>query len=121
MTVGRDWMAQVRAVVEDIKQAQEPPKTPENEAWRAFQHHNAQHGLPPLEQTPRARMKRSIDRISGRFTWGPEVVQHFLDKRCASYVNDLSDPQLEDLHDQLLAYEDAAMHGWSSPDDPVAN
>ena len=121
MSVSRDWMAQVRAVVEDIKQAHQPPPTAENEAWRAFQFYNAQHGLPPLEQTPRARMRRTVDRIAGRFAWGPETVQHFLDKRGACAVYELSDPQLEDLHGQMLAYEDSAMHGCSSPDEPAAS
>lgn len=121
MAVSREWMGQVKAVVEEIKQAHEPPKTPEYEAWRAFQHHNAQHGLPPLEQTPRARQRRTVDRIAGWYSWGPETVQHFLDKRGVSHVYELSDPQLEDLHDQMLAFEDSAANGWSSPIEPAAN
>jgi hypothetical protein len=121
MAVSRDWMAQVRAVVDDIKQAHEPPPTPENEAWRAFHYHNAQNFIPPMEQTPRARMVRAVNRIAGRFSWGPETVAHYLDTRGATYITDLSLPQLEDLHDRMLAYEDSAMHGFSSPDEPPAN
>ena len=121
MAVSRDWMAQVRAVVEDIKQAHELPKSPENEAWRAFQYHNANQHYPLLEQTPRALMRRTIDRIAGRFAWGPETVQHFLDKRGKGAVYELSDPQLEDQHSQMLAYEDSAMTGCSSPDEPPAS
>lgn len=121
MSVNREWMGQVRAVVEEISRGHEPPKTPENEAWRAFQYHNAQCFIPPMEQTPRARMRRTVDRIASRFPWGPDTVAHFLDTRGATYVNDLSDPQLEDLCDRMLAYEDSAVNGWSSPDDPVAS
>lgn len=121
MAVNRDWMAQVRAVVEEISQAPAPPPTRENEAWRAFQYFQAQQYVPPLEQTPRARQERAVNRIAGRFHWGPEAVAHFLDTRGASYVADLSDPQLDDLHERMLAYEDATMTGCSSPDEPPAS
>ncbi len=120
MAVNREWMAQVRAVVEDIKQAHEPPPTPENEAWRAFHYHQAHNFVPPMEQTPRARMTRSINRVAARFAWGPDAVAHFLDTRGACYLSDLSEPQLEDLRDRMDAYEEAAANGWSAFDEPPA-
>ena len=96
-----------------------PAASPESEAWRSFQHFQS-HQPPPLEQTPRARMTRSINHIAAAFSWGPQAITLFLDARGAGYIADLSDPQLEDLHERMLAYEDAAMNGYGPPDGPVA-
>lgn len=96
-----------------------PAATGESEAWRAFQFNQAQL-LPALEQTPRARKQRAINRISGRYQWGPETVAHFLDMKGVPYLADLSDPQLDDLFERMCAYEDSAINGWSSPDEPAA-
>lgn len=65
-------------------------------------------------------MIRAINHIATRFQWGPQAVTMFLDTRGAAYVADLTDPQLEDLHERMLAYEDAAMNGYGPPDAPAA-
>lgn len=119
-------MKQQRKAISDLRTLMtemqpRPAQSQESEAWRAFQFHNAQVIVPPLEQTARARQQRAINRIAGRYSWGPETVAHFLDTRGATYLGDLTDPQLEDLHDRMMAYEDSAMHGCSSPDEPPAN
>ena len=113
----RQAVSNIRALLSEM--GDRPAASGESEAWRAFQHHQAQL-VPPLEQSPRARRQRAVNRIAGRFTWGPEVVSHFLDTRGATYLADLTDPQLDDLFDRMCAYEDAAMHGCSSPDEPAA-
>ncbi len=120
MVVNRDWMTQVRAVVDDITQRHEPPKPAENEAWRAFHYHQARSYVPALDPSPRARMERAVNWVAARFAWGPETVAHFLDTRGVAYLSDLSMPQLEDLLERMQAYEDAAAHGHSTLDDPAA-
>lgn len=114
----RKTVSDLRSLMKEMQPA--TAQSPESEAWRAFQYHSVQTVVPPLEQTPRARMQRAINHIARRFSWGPETVAHFLDTRGATYLADLTDPQLEDLHDRMLAYEDSAMHGFSSPDEPPA-
>lgn len=96
-----------------------PPASPESEAWRTFQVFQS-HQAPPLEQTARARMIRAVNRIAAQFSWGPQAITIFLDTRGAGYIADLSEPQLEDLHERMLAYEDASMNGYGPPDSPVA-
>lgn len=99
--------------------AARPAASPESEAWRTFQHVQT-HQAPPLDQTPRARMIRSINHIAANFPWGPQAITMFLDTRGAGYLADLSEPQLQDLYERMLAYEDAAMNGYGPPDAPVA-
>lgn len=96
-----------------------PPASPESEAWQQHQHFLA--NLPvPLDQSPRGRMTRAINRIAVAWPWGKDAVTMFLDTRGAAFVADLTEPQLEDLHDRMLAYEDAAMNGYGPPDAPAA-
>ena len=96
-----------------------PAASPESEAWRTFQHFQSFQPL-PLDQTPRARKIRAINHIATRFQWGPQAVTMFLDTRGAAFVADLTEPQLDDLHERMAAYEDAAMNGYGPPDAPPA-
>lgn len=96
-----------------------PPASPESEAWRSFQHAQT-YQAPPLDQSERARAIRAINRIAVQFSWGQQAVTMFLDTRGAGYIADLSEPQLQDLHERMLAYEDATMNGYGPPDSPVA-
>lgn len=65
-------------------------------------------------------MNRTINRIAAMFTWGNQVITMFLETRGAGHLADLSEPQLEDLCDRMLNYEDSAMNGYGPPDGPVA-
>lgn len=60
-------------------------------------------------------MIRAINRIAMRYPWGKQVVEHFLDLKGGGYLADLADPQLEDLHERMLGYEDAAEMGCDFP------
>ena len=70
---------------------------------------------PVLDQSPRARRMRAITRIADRHSWHCAIT-HFLDTRGASYMSDLTDPQLEDLLDRMEGYVDAAETGSSLSD-----
>jgi hypothetical protein len=69
----------------------------------------------PLDTSPRARRMRAITRIADRYGWH-SAITHFLDTRGAAYMSDLSDPQLEDLHERMEGYVDAAETGASLVD-----
>lgn len=64
--------------------------------------------------------RRAVLRIAQCYPWGMGAVRHFLDTRGVAYLSDLSEPQLDDLHERMLAYKDAADNGFSSPDEPAA-
>ena len=69
---------------------------------------------PGLDTSPRAVQTRAILRIAQSYGW-QGAVAHFMDTRGVAYLSDLTDPQLEDLHDRMLGYVDGAMTGC----DPV--
>lgn len=114
MSVSREWASQVRAVVADIREARDTGPTAESEAWRAYDW-NAHMLAAPLEQSERARQIRAINRIALTYSW-QSAVAHFLDTRGAGYLSELSDPQVEDLHDRMLGYLDGAMTACDSED-----
>lgn len=45
------------------------PATPERRALAAFQRYQYNGGLPPIEQSPRARAEREIQRIAMTYGW----------------------------------------------------
>lgn len=69
----------------------------------------------PVDVSPRARAMRAILRIAETYRWHAAVT-HFLDMKGVPYLSDLTDPQLDDLHDRMKGYVDAAEHGFSLPD-----
>lgn len=77
------------------------------------------HGLPVLDQSPRARAIRRIAEIAGSRGWHMAVT-HVLDHYRAAYVSDLSDGALWALRDQMEAFEDCVQHGHSTLDAPPA-
>ena len=99
--------------------AARPAASPESEAWRAFHHHQSFQPI-PLDTSPRGIAIRAINRISAAFSWGPQAITMFLDTKRVGNLADLTDPQLDDLHERMLAYEDSAMNGYGPPDGPVA-
>ena len=74
----------------------------------------------PLDQSPRAKNLRSVQRIADTYGWHSAIV-HFLDMKGATYMSDLTNPQLEDLLDRMHGYVDAAEIGASLPDCLPAN
>lgn len=84
-------------------------------AWRAYEGAAEQLQAPVLDQAPRSVMTRAILRIAQTYGW-QSAIAHFLDTRGVPYLSELSDPQLEDLHDRMLGYLDAAMTGCDTAD-----
>lgn len=109
-----DWAERVRQVMADAR-PRDTVETSVMRAWHAHAHMAEQLAPPILEQSPRARMTREILRIAQTYQW-QSAVAHFMDTRGAAYLSDLSDPQLEDLHDRMLGYVDAAQTGCDSID-----
>ncbi|RLK56263.1 hypothetical protein BCL79_0647 [Stenotrophomonas rhizophila] len=69
----------------------------------------------PLDISSRAKKTRSIQRIADAYNWHSAIV-HFLDMKDASYISDLSEPQLDDLLERMTGYVDAAEMGCSLAD-----
>lgn len=115
MAVSREWVGQVRAAVADLQRGRDLSPSLESEAWRAFDANTQLLAPPGLEQTPRARQIRAINRIAMTHGWQCAIA-HFLDTRGAAYMSELTDPQLDDLHDRMHGYVEAAMSGCD-PDD----
>lgn len=68
--------------------------------------------FPPVDVSPRAKRMRAIMRIADSYGWHSAIV-HFLETKGASYLSDLTDPQLADLLDRMEGYVDAAETGCS--------
>ena len=114
MTVNLDWASRVRAVMADAR----PRETIESsamKAWNAYDHAAEKLDPPLLDPSPRARQIRAILRIAQTYNW-QSAIAHFMDSRGVAYLSDLTDPQLDDLHDRMLGYVDAAMTGCDNQD-----
>lgn len=118
MSVSREWIGQVREVMGEIGATRQAPRPPglETEAWRAYQWHEAHAAHPPLEQTPRARGIRQINRIALRYGWGQEVARH-LDMAGAGALSDLQDYEVEELRAHMEQLVDRAMTACDLDDD----
>lgn len=114
-----DWAERVRQVMAGAR-PRETVETSVMRAWDAYSNAAEQLAPPMLDQSPRARMTREILRIAQTYQW-QSAIAHFMDTRGAAYLSDLSDPQLEDLHDRMLGYVDAAQTGCDSIDTLPAN
>ena len=113
MTVSREWMGQVRRVLEDIEDAAAKKRAaaqeaPESQARRAFELYEFNAGMVPLEQTPRARAEREILRIAWTYGWQP-AVSRYLDAQAAPSLSALTDDQVEQLLERMQRYLDCAM------------
>jgi hypothetical protein len=80
--------------------ATEPPSLPN---WTTFQ---------PIDVSDRAKKMHSIMAIANAHGW-QIAVTHFLMTKGVPYLSDLTEPQLDDLHDRMLGYVDAAETGCS--------
>lgn len=65
-----------------------------------------------LDLSPRAKKSRAIQRIADTYGWH-SAITHFLDMKDVAYVSDLTLPQLDDLHERMTGYVDAAEMGCS--------
>lgn len=119
MTVSRQWVAQVKAVVADIREARRPAATAENEAWRGFQHYAANTAQLVVEQTPRARAEREITRIATWYGLQGEVVRH-LDAAGVVSLGGLQECAADQLLDRMRLLEDNIQNGGDAPDAPAA-
>lgn len=84
-------------------------------AFDAFAGSAEQLSPPMVDVSPRAVMTRAILRIAQTYNW-QSAIGHFLDTRGVGHLSDLTMPQLEDLHDRMLGYLDAAMTGCDNQD-----
>ena len=85
-------------------------------AWNAYEGAAELLSVPALDTSERGVRTRAILRIAQNYGW-QSAIAHFLDTKGVGYLADLTDPQLDDLHDRMLGYLDAAMSGCSSPDE----
>lgn len=95
------------------------PATPERRALAAFQHYQYNGGLPPIEQSPRARAEREIQRIALTYGWQGAVVRA-LDDAGATELAGLDDQLLDGLARQMREYVDRAMTACDFDEAPPA-
>lgn len=119
MTVNRNWVRQVEDVLAEIAPRREQPDTAEILAQRAFQLHEFNTALAPIEQSPRARAIREITRIATWYGWGGEVARA-LDAEHAVALSALSPASLEQLLSRMRQLEECVQNGGDAPDAPPA-
>lgn len=104
------------AVPRNSKQSEQEAET--NRQFRLYEF-NA--GLPPLviEQTPRARSERDIERIAAWYGWNNEILRA-LDAARAESLQALSDSEVEELRDRMRRLEECVREGLDCPDAPPA-
>lgn len=88
--------------------AAEPVALPD---WTSFQ---------AIDVSPRARKMHEVMVIANTHGW-QIAITHFLMTRGVPYLSDLTEPQLDDLHDRMRGYVDAAEMGASLADCLPAN
>jgi hypothetical protein len=112
----RDKVARLRQLMSEAVPSQPIAESLEAAAARAFQLHefNARPAL-VVEQTPRARRERDIERIAIWYGWTSEVVRA-LDAAGTSSLSALSDDELESLQERMRRLEDCAREGLDCPD-----
>ena len=79
-------------------------------SWRAYEHAAEQLSPPMLDTSPRAVKTRAILRIAQTYNW-QSAIARFMDSHGAGHLTDLSDEQLDALHDRMQSYLDSAMLG----------
>lgn len=87
----------------------------ESEAWQRYQAEQALQAPEVLEQTPRARMTREINRIALRYGWTQPIVQA-LDAAGVGALAHLHDHQLEALAAHMRQLVESARYGYDPAD-----
>lgn len=113
-------LSQLRQLVRDAVATDSQPESAEAQATRAFLAYSFNVAEPLLEQTPRARAQREIDRIATWYAWGPLEVRRWLDRSQVVAVSALPESALELLLGRMLSLEDCAQNGIAPPDAPTA-
>ena len=99
----------MKAVLAEVSHRPRPQAkaTGESEAWQRFEIEQGLQTPAPLEQTPRARAIRDINRIAMRHGWASEIVAA-LDRAGVSYLAQLHDHEVHDLHHHMCHLVDCA-------------
>jgi hypothetical protein len=93
-----------------------PDESDEALALRLFQVHAFNTAAPMvIDQTPRGRSEREIDRIATWYGWKAEVVRALDAERVAS-LQGLSEIGLERLQQRMKQLEECAQNGLDCPD-----
>jgi hypothetical protein len=93
-----------------------PTESAEALALRLFQVHEFNTASPMVvDQTPRGRCEREIDRIATWYGWQAEIVRA-LDAECVASLQGLSDAGLERLQLRMKQLEECAQNGLDCPD-----
>ena len=116
----QDKVARLRQLMSEAVPIQ--PATGANEeaaakAFRLYEFNTA----PTLvvEQTPRARTERNVERIAAWYGWAGEIARA-LDAVGACTVSELSDEALARLDARMRQLEDCVKEGLDCPDAPPA-
>lgn len=105
----------MRAVLAEAKPKHQAQGIGESEAWRRFEAEQFMQAPEPVDQSPRARRIREINRIALRYGW-PQPISKALDDAGAGALTDLTDDQLDDLAAVMHRLVDCALNGCD-PDD----
>jgi hypothetical protein len=70
---------------------------------------------PAVDVSPKGMKVTEIIRIADRYSWH-SAITHFLQTKGVPYLGDLSPTQVDDLHQRMLGYVDAAETGCSLED-----
>lgn len=116
----QDKVARLRQLMSEALPKDTGHRSAEADASRAFRLYEF-NSAPPLvvEQTPRARIERDIDRIAAWYGWHGEVARA-LDSAAVSTVGALTDGDLERLQCRMRQLEECVKEGLDCPDAPPA-
>jgi hypothetical protein len=102
-----------------IQEAREPRATdsPELQLQRAYEFYEINKAPPPLiDQSPRGRLCRQVERIVAWYPWGGPELERALDAARAASAFQLDDADLEQLVGRLQKLEECAQNGYDAPD-----
>jgi hypothetical protein len=115
----QDKVARLRQLMSEAV-PKDPPPTAEVQALKLFQLHefNSAPAL-ILDQSPRSRAEREIERIASWYGWTAEIARA-LDRRAAPCIAALADDDVDRLLDRMKTLEDCVREGLDCPDAPPA-
>ena len=116
--MANDKVARLRQLMREAIPVEAPRPTAADTAAQAFAYY-AYNTAAPLEQNPRARTERNINRIASWYGLVPEITRA-LDAAQVCTMQDLDDDALEVLAARMQQLEQCMQDGLDSPDSPVA-
>lgn len=109
-------VARLRQLMSEALPKAQTPDTTEAAALKLFQLHEFNTAAPlVIEQSPRARTEREIERIAMWYGWQTEIVRA-LDCEQALSLTSLSDNALNGLLARMRQLEECAQNGLGCPD-----